>query len=75
MIATNWFQKKWGIDDPVLTDELYQRVVQLEEQVRILKEENIETTNTLYELMNSIEAVDARIDILKSTPKHYENFN
>ena len=28
--------------------------------------ENIETTNTLYELMNSIDAVDARIDILTS---------
>jgi septal ring factor EnvC (AmiA/AmiB activator) len=45
-------------------DELYQRVVELEQQVRILREENIETTNTLYELMNSIDAVDARIDIL-----------
>lgn len=29
-----------------------------------LEEENVETTNTLYELMCSIDAVDARIDIL-----------
>jgi hypothetical protein len=61
---TNWFQKKWGLSDPIVMDELYQRVVELEQQVRILREENIETTNTLYELMNSIDAVDARIDIL-----------
>lgn len=62
---TNWFQKKWGLTDPIAIDDLYQRIVDLEEQVRILKEENIETSNVLYELMNSIDAVDARIDILK----------
>jgi hypothetical protein len=61
---TNWFQKKWGLDDPVITDELYQRVVDLEEQVRTLKEENIENTNLIYELMENIRALDARIDIL-----------
>ena len=27
-------------------------------------DENIETSNTLYEIMNSIDAVDVRIDIL-----------
>ena len=69
MMPPNWFQKKWGLDDPIITDELYQRVVDLEEQVRTLKEENVETNNLLYELMNSIEALDARIDILKEEPK------
>lgn len=29
-----------------------------------LKEENVETTNVLYEIQNSIEAVDRRIDIM-----------
>ena len=29
-----------------------------------LEEENVETTNTLYEIMHSVDAVDARIDIL-----------
>lgn len=29
-----------------------------------LEEENVETSNCLYELMNSLNAVDARIDIL-----------
>lgn len=66
MIGTNWFQKKWGIEDPILTDELYQRVVDLEQQVKLLKEENIETSNCLYEIMNSLNAVDARIDIIAS---------
>lgn len=64
MMPADWFQKKWGLNDPVITDELYERVVDLEKQVRELKEENIETNNILYELMNSIDAVDARIDIL-----------
>jgi hypothetical protein len=61
MIATNWFQKKWGLEDPVLTDELYNRIVELEQRVRVLEEENIETTNELYRLENSL---DARIDII-----------
>ena len=69
MMPPNWFQRKWGLDDPIITDELYQRVVDLEEQVRTLKEENIENTNLIHELMNSIEALDARIDILKEEPK------
>ena len=29
-----------------------------------LAKENIETTNVLYEIMNSVEPVDARIDIV-----------
>ena len=61
MIGTNWFQKKWGLDDPVLIDELYQRLVDLEQRVKILEEENVETTNELYRMENSL---DARIDII-----------
>jgi len=61
MIATNWFQRKWGLEDPVLIDELYSRIVELEQKVRILEEENVETTNELYRLENSL---DARIDII-----------
>jgi hypothetical protein len=40
------------------------KVLLLEERVKKLEEENVETSNTLYELMNSIEAVDDRIDIV-----------
>jgi len=61
MIATNWFQKKWGLDDPVLIDELYARLVDLEQRVKVLEEENVSTTNELYRMENSL---DARIDIL-----------
>ena len=61
MIGTNWFQKKWGLDDPVLIDEMYQRLVDLEQRVKILEEENVETTNELYRMENSL---DARIDII-----------
>ena len=61
MIATNWFQKKWGFEDTVLVDELYSRIVELEERVKLLEQENVETTNELYRLENSL---DARIDII-----------
>ena len=61
MIGTNWFQKKWGLEDPVLVDELYSRLVELEQRVKDLEEENVETTNELYRIENSL---DARIDIL-----------
>jgi peptidoglycan hydrolase CwlO-like protein len=57
---------------------LYMMIGELQEKVRVLEdkyqcalrdikrleEENIETTNCIYELQNSIEAVDNRIDIL-----------
>jgi len=42
----------------------YSKIVELEERIAKLEEENIETSNTLYEIMNSIDAVDVRIDIL-----------
>jgi hypothetical protein len=57
---------------------LYMMIGELQEKIKILEdkynnslldikrleEENIETSNLLYELQNSIEAVDNRIDIL-----------
>ena len=61
MIATNWFQRKWGLEDPILVDELYTRIVELEQRVKVLEEENVEVTNELYRLENSL---DARIDII-----------
>ena len=71
----HWFHKKWGISN---SKSLEDRIVELEqlvstlqekysgaiEDIKRLEEENIETSNILYELQNSIEAVDARIDIL-----------
>ena len=65
MIGTNWFSKKWGFEDPVLADELYQRLVDLEHRVKVLEEENVELTNELYRMENSL---DSRIDILAENP-------
>jgi hypothetical protein len=51
--------------------DIYSKLVELEEKyngllldVKRLEEENIETSNCLYEITNSVEAVDARIDII-----------
>ena len=63
MSDKNWFQKKWGTPK-VPIDILLDRVEELEERLIKLEEENIETTNILYEIINSTEAIDARIDIL-----------
>ena len=64
MIDPYWFQKKWGTYNEVPTEMLLRKIEELEAKVTKLEEENIETTNTLYEVMNSVDAVDARIDIL-----------
>lgn len=68
MIGTNWFQKKWGIPNELPMDDVYKRLIDLEEKynallldVKRLEEENVETTNELYRLENSL---DARIDII-----------
>lgn len=43
--------------------ELFEKIEFLEERIRVLERENIETTNSLYELENRI---DAKIESLKS---------
>jgi len=69
---------KWFFSDtkkPIVEEhDVYSKLVKLEEKIRILEEENIETTNTLYEIMHSVEAVDARIDIL-TAEKFLKNKN
>lgn len=59
---------KWFItpsQKPIVEDvDLYAKIVELENRIANLEEENIETSNSLYELGNSIDAVDVRIDIL-----------
>jgi septal ring factor EnvC (AmiA/AmiB activator) len=59
---------KWFItpsQKPIVEDvDLYAKIVELENRIATLEEENVETSNSLYELGNSIEAVDTRIDIL-----------
>jgi hypothetical protein len=62
--------------------DLYAKIVELEEKYQLLlldiknlEEENIETSNCLYELSNQIDAVDARIDILAAEPYTINQFN
>ena len=69
MSDPNWFQKKWGKLNEVPMDDVYNRLVELEDRIKVLEEENVETSNLLYEIMNSMEAIDRRIDIV------FEEFN
>jgi len=58
-----WFlspSKKSSVD----SNSLYSKLLVLEERIAALEQENVETSNCLYELSNCIDAVDARIDIL-----------
>ena len=61
---------KWGIGEPTPLEVLSEKVKQLEDRVRVLEEESVEQSNSMYECLNSIEA---RIDIL--TAERLENFN
>jgi hypothetical protein len=63
MSDRNWFQKKWGLPE-VTADVLFKKIEELEQRIVKLEEENVETTNVLYEIMENIRAVDARIDII-----------
>jgi hypothetical protein len=56
-----WFFKKWGFQEALPMDEIYERLAELEQRVIKLEDENIGMTNALYELENSL---DARIDII-----------
>jgi len=48
---------------PIIEDhiDLYTKVIELENRIELLERENVETTNELYRMENSL---DARIDIL-----------
>jgi len=70
MMDSGWLQKKWGVQKTP-SDELFDRLTILEEQVKQLQDENIELTNELYRLENSLEA---RIDILASEPYDLHRF-
>jgi len=57
----NWLfssSKKTIVEDHI---DLYTKIIELESRIELLEEENVETTNELYRMENSL---DARIDIL-----------
>ncbi len=66
-----WFHKKWGLNNKSLEDRissLENLVKELQERIETLEAENVENSNCFYELSNSIDAVDARIDIVAENP-------
>jgi uncharacterized coiled-coil DUF342 family protein len=73
MSDRNWFQKKWGLPE-VPADVLFKKIEELEQRIVKLEEENVETTNVLYEIMHTIDAVDARIDILHEETSTLNNY-
>lgn len=73
MSDRNWFQKKWGLPE-VPADVLLIKIEELEQKIIVLEEENVETTNVLYELMENIRALDARIDILYEENSTLNNY-
>jgi hypothetical protein len=73
MSDRNWFQKKWGFSE-VPADVLFKKIEELEQRIVKLEEENVETTNVLYEIMHTIDAVDARIDILYEETSTLNNY-
>jgi uncharacterized coiled-coil DUF342 family protein len=68
--------------EKVPIDQLFSKIKELEESIaslreqyhvslndiKRLEEENIETTNCIYELSNQIDAIDNRIDIIAENP-------
>ncbi len=44
--------------------DVYTKLIELQERIEALEAESVENNNCFYELSNSIDAVDARIDIL-----------
>ena len=66
----NWF-RKWSFESDVPMDDVYKRLYELESRVERLEEENVELTNELYRMENSLEA---RIDILASEPYNLSKF-
>lgn len=56
---------------PSLEELCYQLTLNvkiLQDRIEKLEDENVETTNTLYEIMHSVDALDSRIDIVAA---HY----
>ena len=51
--------------------DFYSKLIELEQRIKILEEENVETTNSIYEIANSLES---RIDILSSEPYNLNNY-
>jgi hypothetical protein len=58
---------KWFIspNEKQVNEDVYSKLIELQGRIEALESESVENSNCFYELSNSIDAVDARIDILK----------
>jgi len=56
-----WF---FSANEKPITEDVYTKLIELQERIEILEAESVENSNCFYELSNSIDAVDSRIDIL-----------
>jgi len=56
-----WF---FSPNETYVPDDVYSKLIELQERIEALEAENVENSNCFYELSNCIDAVDARIDIL-----------
>jgi hypothetical protein len=62
-----WF---FSPNEEQIPDDVYSKLIELQERIEALEAENVENSNCFYELHSHIDAVDARIDILT-----FENWN
>ena len=70
-MSEHWFHKKWGLNPNVPMDDVYERLTQLENEVNKLKEENVELTNSLYEVENRLQA---KIDNIHPVTYNLKNY-
>jgi hypothetical protein len=56
---------------PTDNTSIFDKLVELEARIQELERENVETTNAMYEIANSLES---RIDILSSEPYNLSNY-
>lgn len=70
-MSDHWFHKKWGLEQNTPIDSLYERLIELENEVNKLKKENVELTNTLYEVENRLQA---KIDNIHPVTYNLSNY-
>jgi len=63
-----WFLNKWGVRD----DSMASRIDRLEEKIEHLIQENIGTTNALYELENKLDMLSSCQYNMLSSEKIYD---
>lgn len=59
MTDNYWFHKKWGLKYEDTPTELIQnQIKKLELRIKNLEQENVGTTNILYQILNRLDSMD-----------------